>query len=149
MTRLPRAIEDHIENHEDNFKVMDIVSHRYFPIFGQIPILPNFYAKGDDYDRIDGAKILRRAILNHKLDRLDVAKKYLYTFRHQPLKGHKIVFAEAIDGYKNLRLDDEDKRQLKVIQDVTGFNDFTFNIIRRKSDDKIVFIDTQLLGFSF
>jgi hypothetical protein len=108
---------------------------------------PGFYFKGGvkSIDRVINAERLRNFIKEHKLDCLDVAKKYVYK-----VNGRLCVFAEQIVehpdkiGVLNVR----EIAQLVEFVKETGYKDINLrNIIRRASDRKLVMIDTEDRSF--
>lgn len=147
-SHLDPNIEKFIEAHENEFIVKDLISGKYFPLFGISQILPQFYVKSDDIDRLDGRQILLNAIHKYGLNHLDVADKYIYTFKNYPMTGRQMVLSRVIDSHTYISFTSDEIHQLKIIREKTGFFDMNFNIIRRASDGKLVFIDTQLSGFA-
>src|SRR5579872_6491776 len=92
---LPEEVVETIRKNEKEFLIKTIFD-KYVPLFGISSLLPQYYFKGDDLDRIEGVKRIRACINDKNLKYWDVPNKYIYTFT----TGQKIVIADFIERAK-------------------------------------------------
>ena len=106
--------------------------------------LPGFYIKRESsLDRIINAERMRQSIKKYNLFCFDVPRKYIYSYKKQ-----LYVLAEEVDGISLGVLSVEEIKQLIILILATGYSDLnTSNIIRRKSDKKLIIIDTDKEAF--
>jgi len=107
--------------------------------------LTGFVDKGPEIDRIINAERMRICIAKHKLDKLDVARKYLAN-----IDGRWTVLAEKVNS-STTDFTPEHFKQLAKIAEETGFRDWGLcscdNIMVDAQTKKLVFIDTENNSF--
>ena len=146
---------------------------------GSLKELPNFFIKTADTSprfrshllhRVVNAERLRRFIAQHRLTRLDVAKKYIYKLEGiwinkgtcvVRLDGKWIVLAEKINFKpQQLELSLQEVQQLAVVAEKALYRDWGFaraiedgkkyagnNWVRSEKTGKLVCIDTEDRSF--
>jgi hypothetical protein len=121
--------------------------HRH--LVWSLPSLPGYYIKAL-IERIIGAEKVRDYIARNNLDKIVVPKKFLY---HIPGKSTELrdenylVIAESMEPLyprDTLVLTLEEVQQICTVAKETGIPDIAReNIVRRKVDNKLAFIDTE------
>jgi len=106
------------------------------------------FIKGSELSRVVHAERMRQCIKNHKLDSLDVPKKYIYD-----VDGHWIVIAQCVRyEVKPLKLQLNEVQQLAILAEETGFIDWKLDLEGlsnwvRSYSGKLICLDTENLSF--
>jgi hypothetical protein len=108
--------------------------------FGSLDSIPSLFSKGKDINRIINAKRMKHCIKKYNLTLLDVAKKYIFY-----IKDEWRVYAQTIPYSEWQPLSLEQVKQLKILSEKTGFNDWNFghNWVYQASINKLICIDTE------
>ncbi len=110
---------------------------------------PSYYVK-HDIKRLILAERLKEFIARNELDKLTVADKYLVPVQDEDGFTYWKVVAPAICGEKVKSCTLDEAKQLATVAEEAGYWDWfggDSNILRR-SDGKIVFIDTENRSFT-
>ena len=131
-----------LEDRKESFLLRDITSD-VFTYFGHHPLLPQYYCKGSDTNRLKGRQIIAKCIEDNNLNCIAVPQKYIYRFRED---CKTLVLAEYIEEISLGTLSSEEITQLTIVKNKTGFVDFRSNI-RKEKNGLLFIIDTELDGF--